>query len=860
MAACRGGTIAGKMALKSAKKARPDNNRTGPSPRAKPVFPIVGVGASAGGIEAFTALLKGLTDAPGMAFVFVLHQDPKHTSNLAYIVARATGMPVEVVQPGTAVRKDHVYVAPANAEVSVVSGVLHLHERGAGTPSVIDGFLRSLAQDQGSRAISVILSGSGTDGAVGTKAIKAEDGITFAQDATAKVDSMPKSAAAGGLIDFVLSPKEIADELMRIAQHDYVAGGSKGRLPEEDLLKLFALIQTKHDIDFKQYKPSTIERRIRRRMSLHRVSTLAQYLPLIRQNPAEAERLYADILIRVTGFFRDPEVFESLQKEVFPQVLRNRREDETVRVWVPGCATGEEVYSIAIALLETISGSGYSCPVHIFGTDVSELAIDRARAGTYAESIASEISPERLRRFFNPVNGGYRVSKAVRDCCIFARQNVTNDPPFSKLDLISCRNVMIYFGSTLQKQVVSIFHYALRPGGFLLLGSSETIGSFGELFEMVDRKHKIYRKKSIIGRPNVEFNMAVPEPAAERVPEEDVSGPNALFREADRILLSRFSPAGVLINDDLEVLQFRGRTSRFLEPPAGTASFNLLKMAREGLLGDLRSVIHTAKRNNAPERREGIRVSLNDHTITVNLEAIPFVTPLKERFVLVLFEEAPAKTSRRKEKEVKERLTPPMNRLRRELEATREYLQSIIEEQEAMNEELRSANEEIQSSNEELQSTNEELETAKEELQSSNEELTTLNEELENRNQELAVLNNDLVNLLASIEIPIVMLDGGLRLRRFNPAAQRLLNFIPSDLGRSINDINTKLHVDNLEALIREVIETLEVREVEVKDRAGRWQSLRIRPYKTTDNKIDGAVLALVSLDEFRRTSLPVES
>jgi len=860
MVACHGGTIAGKMALNSAKKGRSNNNRTEPSPREKPLFPIVGVGASAGGIEAFMALLKSLPDAPGMAFVFVLHQDPKHTSNLAQIVARATPMPVEVVKPGTVTRKDHVYVAPADGEVSIIGGVLHLHERPTGTPSVIDGFLRSLAQDQGSRAISVILSGSGTDGAIGTKAIKAEDGITFAQDASAKVDSMPKSAAAAGLIDFVLSPTEIGNELIRIAEQDYVAGGLKGHLPEEELLKLFAIIQSKHDIDFTHYKPSTVERRIRRRMSLHRVSTLAQYLPLIRQNPAEVEQLYADILIRVTGFFRDPEVFESLQNEIFPQILKDRRDEETLRIWVPGCATGEEVYSIAIALLETIEGGGFTCPMQIFGTDVSELAVDRARAAMYPQSVTSELSPERLRRFFTSVNGGYRVSKGVRDCCIFARQNVMKDPPFSKLDLISCRNVMIYFGSALQKQVVSIFHYALRPGGFLLLGSSETIGSFGDLFAMVDRKNKIYRKKTIIGRPNIDFRIGSPQQPHERLPvEEELPAPNALSREADRVLLSRFSPAGVVINEDLEVLQFRGRTSRFLEPPAGAASFNVFKMAREGLLADLRSAIHNAKKNNAPERREGIRVGLNGQTIIVNIEAIPFATPSKERFVLVLFEEAPVKTSRRKKEE--ERLTPPMSRLKRELDATREYLQSIIEEQEAMNEELRSANEEIQSSNEELQSTNEELETAKEELQSGNEELTTLNEELENRNQELAVVNNDLVNLLASIEIPIVMLDGALRMRRFNPAAQRLLNFIPSDLGRSINDINTKLHVENLEELIREVIETLEVREVEVKDRAGRWQSLRIRPYKTTDNKIDGAVLALVSLDEFRRMSpLPPES
>jgi two-component system CheB/CheR fusion protein len=824
-------------------------------------FPIVGVGGSAGGLEAFTALLQSLPARPEMAFVFILHLDPRYGSNLTEILARATKMPVDLIRTGMRVQRNRVYVAPPDAEVAIENGVLKLHERRVGASSVVDGFLSSLAKDQRSRAISIIMSGLASDGTIGTKAVKLEGGITFAQDASAKMYSMPKNAAAGGLVDFVLPPAEIAKELVGIGRHEYFTeddGSPAAALPDAELKQLLSVLGKKHDLDLAHYKPTTIERRIRRRMALNRVSTLRDYLPILRSQPNEIEQLYDDILIRVTSFFRDPSMYEALKNEILPQLVHERRADDPIRVWVPGCATGEEVYSLAMVLLETIATSGFSCPIQIFGTDIGEEALQRARAGMYPESIAAEVGPERLRRFFNRVDGGYRISKAVRDCCIFARQNVTKDPPFSKLDLISCRNVMIYFGTALQRKALSMFHYALRHDGYLILGTSETIGNFTNMFELTDRKHKIYRKKAAIVAPQVPFHVDRPPGNEQHAPaKEDVIEPGAVFRDADRVMLTRFSPAGVLINEALEVLQFRGRTSRYLEPAPGAASLNILKLAREGLLGDLRAAIMAARKKNVPERREGIRVEVDDHTAIVNIEVIPFIGPTRERFLLVAFEEPEGESRpRRRKKDGKNKKaadTSQSARLRRELEATREYLQSIIEEQEAMNEELRSLNEEIQSSNEELQSTNEELETAKEELQSTNEELMTLNEELENRNQDLALANNDLINLLTAVDIPIIMLDSRLKVRRFNPAAQRLWNLVSTDVGRPLNDIKSVLQLDNLDQIVHEVMEKLEVRELEVSDRTGTLHSLRIRPYRTTDNRIDGVVIALVNLEEFRK-------
>ena len=824
------------------------------APAARGVFPTVGVGASAGGIEAISELLEALGDSPGVAVAIVLHQQPKRESMLTHVLSRATAMPIEEIKDGTPLRSNHVYVAPPDAELFVEDSVLRLRKRKAGVSLPIDFFLRSLAQDQGNRAIAVVLSGSASDGALGAQAVKAEGGITFAQDDRARFTSMPHSAVSAGAVDFVLPPAKIAEELRRIARDGYVIGDEPDRLPERDMSKLFVLLRTAHDVDFTHYKPNTIERRIRRRMALHRIEKLDEYLEFLRAHPNEVQELYKDVLIKVTSFFRDAEVFAALERDIVPAMVRNCVKEEGVRIWVPGCATGEEVYSLAILFHEVASALSLECPLQLFGTDVSEQAVARAGAGVYPETIANEVSPERLRRFFTKVEGGYRVAKVLRDACIFARQDMTKDPPFSRLDLISCRNVMIYLGTVLQRKVMAMFHYALRPNGVLLLGSSESIGELGGMFSTVNRKYRIYRKRATMQRVPVEFAAARPHDRSEP---NNISGamPVNIFNEADRVLLARYAPAGVVINDNMDILQFRGRTSSFLEPAPGTASFNLLKMAKAGLLADLRAALQVVRKNEKPVRREGVRIGSDGEEVTVAIEVIPFTSRSNEKFHIVNFEamdgkgkRSPRNTTKRSTEQEKGELA----RLKRELEATREYLQSIIEEQEAMNEELRSANEEVHSSNEELQSTNEEMETAKEELQSGNEELITLNEELEARNLDLARLNDDLNNILVSVEIPIIMVDGKLRLRRFNPAAERSLQLQPSDVGRSVHDLPTSLPLDNLKAILLEVIATLEVREFEQKSRAGHTFSVRIRPYRTADNKIEGAVIVALDLDEFR--------
>ncbi|HEV8431955.1 MAG TPA: CheR family methyltransferase [Thermoanaerobaculia bacterium] len=839
-----------------------------PAPKTDP-FPIVGVGASAGGIEAFLELLRALPQKPGFAMVYILHHDGRTESALAQVVQHATNIPVVRLDGprDVEIERDRIYVAEGNTNVTIFEGRLRSMRvpKTDGGTSPIDTFLLSLAEEEHGRAIGVILSGSASDGAMGMKMIRSEGGITFAQDETAQFKGMPEAAQEAGGVDYTLRPSNIAAELVRIARSDYFSKVAReAKLPDNDLQKIFSILESSFDVDFTHYKPSTVQRRIQRRMALQRIEALSDYVEFLKANPNEPALLYADILIRVTGFFRDPEVFVAL-RGIAAELLKGRNEDDPLRIWVPGCASGEEVYSIAMTLMEVMQESNTFSRIQIFGTDLSDAAVDRARFGVYSEAAIADVSPERLNRFFTRFDGGYRIAKPVRECCIFARQNITKDPPFSRLDLISCRNVMIYLGQVLQQRVMGIFHYALRPSGYLLLGTSETIGTFGELFNPVDRKHKIYQKKNGVSRPTLQFQPMLPHERGVRIiPERELAVPSNVFREADRVLLSRYTPPGVLINEDLEILQFRGRTSQFLEPAPGIATFNLLKMAREGLLAELRAAVQAARKTERPIRREGVRIANPRGVTTVTLEVIPFVTQTQERCFIILFDEAaaedeqPAKKTAGKKKAAKgakEETEPSRQgaRLKRELEATREYLQSIIEEQEAMNEELRSANEEIQSSNEELQSTNEELETAKEELQSSNEELMTLNEELENRNSELAEVNNDLVNLLASVDIPILMLDAGLRIRRFNPSAQKVLNLIPTDAGRSINDLKLSFDLKDLDQLILEVVENLETREIEVSDRNGRWYTLRVRPYKTAEKKIDGAVLVLIDITHLKK-------
>jgi two-component system, chemotaxis family, CheB/CheR fusion protein len=835
-------------------------------------FPVVGVGASAGGLEAFTILLNHLPADTGMAFVLVQHLDPSHESLLTSLLSKSTRMPVHEVVDGMLLEPNHVFVMPPNTDMVLSDGRLKLAPRTltVGQHMPVDHFFRSLAESRGSRAIAVILSGTASDGALSIAEVKAAGGVTFVQDQrSAKYDGMPRSAIATGSVDFILPPDRIAQELAEIGRHSYVTRHHHGVKPEESsraiegdcLQKIFKLVHSATRVDFTHYKLSTIQRRIARRMALHKIERLDDYLKLLHKDAAEVTALYEDMLIRVTSFFRDPESFEALKGKVFPRLLKNRTAELPVRIWVPGCSTGEEVYSIAICLLEFLGDKASNIPVQIFATDISEPAIERARTGLYIENIALDVSPGRLQRFFVKVDGNYRVSKSVRDICVFARQNMTQDPPFSRLDLISCRNVLIYMEPVLQKKVLSIFHYALRPSGFLLLGSAEGMAGHSGLFTLMDREQKVYVKNGGGERPN--FGLFTGQ---RRQMDEELSRKADhswqgfdLQKEGDRIALARFAPPGVIIDEKLEILHFRGETSPYLAPAPGRASLNLLKMARPGLLLELRSALRRAGEKDAPVRREGVQLKSNHRPFTINLEVIPLKLPLtKEPYFMVLFEEAkapppPNRARAGREgtgKRAQQATEQQISKLQKELEARSNYLQDIIEEQGATNEELRSANEEILSSNEELQSTNEELETAKEELQSANEELTTLNEELQNRNLELNQLNNDLRNLLSSIRLPVVMLESDLRIRRFTPMAEKLLNLIPSDLGRPITDLRPNIVVPDLERLVLEVIDSVSTREREVQDQEGQHYLMQIRPYKTTDNKIDGAVITFLQKDQ----------
>lgn len=827
------------------------------------IFPVVGVGASAGGLDAFTKLLKSLPADTGMAFVLVQHLDPKHVSLLPELLARATPMPVIEISDGTRIAPNHVYVMPPNYSLALLHGVLHLmprpDEHGKHLP--IDDFLRSLAEDRQSNAIGVILSGTASDGTLGMKAIKAEGGITFAQsEDSAEYDGMPHSAIAAGHVDFVLTPQDIGKELVRIARHPYLRPeetGTGGELVSEggdNLNKIFVLLRSRTGNDFTYYKHNTIRRRIKRRMVLHQLEKMEDYVKVLQKQPGELDALFQDMLINVTSFFRDPETFEALKKEVFPVLVEKRAAEQPLRIWVPGCSTGEEVYSVAIALLEFLDDRASNIPIQIFASDIDDKAIDKARQGIYPDCIRDDIAPGRLQRFFIKTPSGYQISKIIRDICVFAVQNVIKDPPFSRLDLICCRNLMIYLGVVLQKKVLHTFHYALRPGRFLMLGTSETIGSYADLFATLDKKNKIYTKKSASALPGYDFTT-LPH-AASMVAANQTTSARApsgldLQHEAERLILTAYGPPGVIINQDMQILHFRGQTGPYIEPSPGSASLNLLKMARQDLVLELRAAVHQAIRERNQVRRESVRIRNDGGYRMVNLQVMPLSEEASAQpHFLVLFEpgsEPPVVAH--PDGETPDATNLRIQTLEHELLTSREYMQAIIEEQEATNEELQSANEEIQSANEELQSTNEELETAKEELQSTNEELSTINEEHANRNQELINSNNDLANLLASVELAIVILSDDLRIRRFTPTAKSLLNLIDADIGRPIGNIRPNVSIPDLEEQVRKVTTTLSAQSIEAQDRDGRFYTLSIRPYKTLDNRIEGVVMSFINID-----------
>lgn len=857
----------------------------------------MGIGASAGGLEAFTQLLQNLPADTGMAFVLVQHLDPDHESALTEILARSTTMPVREVSDKQVVQPNHIYVIPPDKRLSVRRGQLRLEPRQAasGAARSIDAFLESLAQEQQERAIGVILSGTASDGTLGLEAIKAEGGVTFAQDGSAKYDSMPRNAVAAGCVDFVLPPEGIARELARIARHPHLKAGGNllpsleerpdirtdldgkqapsiratreaGARPTEDshLRTILLLVRNHSGVEFSFYRPSTMQRRIARRLVLNKCETLEAYADFLRGNQKEHHALYGDLLITVTSFFRNPEAFAALKSLVFTRLLQNRKADEPLRIWVAGCSTGQEVYSIAMAYLELGQNRSGPPDLQIFGTDLNEAQLERARHGLYTRNQVEEVSPERRRRFFVEEEGGYRISKGVRDRCVFARHNLLSDPPFSRLDLISCRNLFIYIEPHSQQKIVSAFHYALRPNGFLLLGASESLGASGELFEPVDKKVRIFRRK-----PGATATLPLPvsrrqQGARASMPGskalEGPNGENNALREADRVIANRFAPPGVLVDSNLRIVQSRGETGDYLGLGTGKASFDVLKMARGDLMLPLRAAINKARKQGKAVRSENVSLSHDAEGRMVNLEVIPLKN-LRERYYLICFEEAVRSKARGERIGPAEQEPPPKSeaqagatvrrvvRLERELRETRDYLQSVQEQYEAAHEELQASNEEMTSSNEELQSMNEELETSKEELESTNEELMTVGEEMANRNRELSRLNSDLNNLQASINTPILLLSQDLKIRRITPLAEKTFNLLASDLGRPLSDIRHNLAFPGLADFIAESIRTVSVREQEMQDAAGNWHVLRVRPYVTLDNKVDGAVVVLVDIN-----------
>ena len=857
-------------------------------------LPIVGIGASAGGLEAFTLLLKHLPVDTGMGFVLVQHLDPLHESALTQILTKATTMPVHEVEDHMRVKPNHIYIIRPNKNMTIAQSRLKLEPRlqTGGAHRSIDVFFESLAQDQRERAIGVILSGTASDGTLGLEAVKAEGGVTLAQDESAKYDSMPRSAIAAGCVDFVLSPEKIAGELARIAKHPFVVHGmgtgadAKERTKEaeasnrplprglgmrhagtgESFKKILLLIQRHSSVDFSLYKPATIHRRVARRMVLNKIDKLKAYFHFLQGNTKELGALFSDILISVTGFFRNPEAFDVLKRSVFPSLLKRQ---DPLRCWVLGCSTGQEAYSIAMTFIESSEQTAPPRKLQIFASDVNDQVLEKARQGLYPKTIVQDVSAERLKRFFLEEDGGYRIIKSIREMCVFARHNVLSNPPFSRLNLITCRNLLIYLDPAVQKKIFPTFHYALKPDGFLFLGQSESIGSFTGLFEPIDKKHKIFSKKTSLAHA-LALPMFRRHPAAQteipsdvtvtpREGQKGLSDELTVQREADRMTVNHYAPPAVLINAALQILEFRGQTGPYLEAPEGKATLDVLKMAREGLMLPLRAAILKAKKGHDRVRREGIRLNQNGHSRRVHIEVTP-LGKVKERCYLIVFE-----TAEQRGRSIDQLLNPRgrtarhpdarrLAELQTELSETRDYFQALQEQHDATNEELQASSEEVQSANEELQSINEELETSKEELESTNEELTTVNEEMARSNTELSRFNNDLSNLHQSLNQAIILLARDLTIRRFTFSAERVFNLIAADVGRQLGSIRHNLDCSDLEQLVTEVIRTVSVYEREVRDQSGCWYSLRIRPYMTLDNKVDGAVLILVDIDALKQS------
>jgi two-component system CheB/CheR fusion protein len=843
---------------KTAAKAIPPNanHKNGP-------FCIVGIGASAGGLEALEGLFSKMPAETNMAFLIVQHLAPKHKSIMGSLLSKYTAINIFEMEDGMKIEPNCMYLNPPDKEVSLLNGVLYLTNP-QGTHAVrlpIDHFFRSLAEDQRETAIGIILSGTGTDGTQGIKAIKGEGGMTMVQEEKqAKYDSMPRSAINTGYVDFILPVEKMPGELVKYIKHPYVDGAGKTLTPKQEYLntvtKIFLLIRSSTGHDFSHYKQNTIRRRIERRMAVHQIDRITDYLHYLQGNAPEVDNLFKDMLITVTNFFRDSDAFEMVDKKVVHTVLESKSFDSAIRVWVPGCATGEEAYSLAMLFLEEMDNTDKNLNMQIFATDIDAEAVEHARAGVYPDSIAADVSAKRLKKFFTKVDNTYVINKRVREVVVFAVQNLIKDPPFSRLDLVSCRNVLIYMDSLLQKQVLPLFHYVLNPEGFLFLGTSESIGEFADSFAPVNTKWKIFRRKGVASEraehpalPFYESPAGVLGVERRQLPAEI-----NVRQVAESLILQDYAPPCVLLNEKHEIIYFHGNTDTFLSPPTGEPTFDILKMVRDELRYTLSALIHKAFTQKKALASKGLTMKYGGSVKTIDL----IVRPMPERrdmplMSMVIFEDKTAVEKGREKKKKPARVggvEPRVKALEQELQSTKEYLQTTIEELETSNEELKSTNEELQSTNEELQSTNEEMETSKEELQSTNEELETVNSELQSKVEQLSRANNDLNNLLSSTEIGTIFLDTELCISRFTPSMTRVFNLIQTDIGRPMSDITGKVNYKDLSRDARAVLDTLVVKETEMQSTDGNWFKMRIMPYRTVDNIIDGIVLTFVDITE----------
>ncbi len=826
----------------------------------KEAFHVVGMGGSAGSLEAFEKFFRHMPADSGMAFVLVSHLDPTHKGVMPELLQRVTPMKVLQVKDGMKVQPNHVYVIPPNKDMSLMHGTLQLLKpsmpRGLRLP--IDFFFRHLAEDQREMAICILFSGMGTDGTLGLKAIKEKLGMAMVQDpSSTRYTGMPQSAIDTGLVDYIAPANELPLKLLGYVSHFSVVNKRQPKVDKRTsgaLQKIFALIRAQTGNDFSLYKKSTILRRIERRMSVHQLNNMNQYARFLQENPHEIDLLFKELLIGVTSFFRDPEAFEGLKREAVAQLLKSKHSGDSIRIWVVGCSTGEEAYSISMILKESIDDllPKANFKIQIYATDIDREAIDVARLGIYPANIVADVSPERLQRFFAREDDRYRIKNEIRETIVFALQNVLVDPPFTKLDILSCRNLLIYLTSELQKKLLPLFQYTLNPGGFLFLGSSESIGSFTDLFIPIDNKSKLFQRMDIplARKEPLEFPI-LPMPYEVRIKDstaQKYSEAN-IAEVAQKLIFQTIAPPVVLINDKGDILYLTRRTGKYLEPPVGKANMNIYAMAREGLRAELGIAIRKALSDKEKVTIRGLRVKTNGSDQEINLTIIPFEEPEMMRDLMVVqfedIEEHPLEAipATKKGSKSVSGLEAVNLQLENDLQYTKEHLQTVIEEMETSQEELKSTNEELQSTNEELQSSNEELMTSKEEMQSLNEELTTLNFELQSKNEDLSDANNDMNNLLDSMQVPTIFLDNNLKIKRFTPQAKKIISLIPGDIGRPITDIVSNLRYKGLIGDIKEVLQTLASKDAQVETEDGSWYFMRIVPYRTASNIIDGVVI-----------------